>query len=415
MPEASWLQSASPAFRLMIATSWLAPASWQEKQEQAIREAIQFFGAGREAIQVFDAGIDWMEFIRLVDRHRTPALSWAALRRVPGLEIPELAMRELQKRSDACRMQAVRHCLLLAGVLNGFNRAGIPVMTMKGPTLSFELYGDVGLRDSKDLDLAVAADDLHRAQACLSVLGWHPDSTYLAMTPRQWKQLLRMEQHIGFIHSQGGCVLELHWRAQWELQDQTNDRWARSIPSVWQGCSYQAMNPIDQVLYLCSHGGIHGWFRAKWIGDLARIHAEGQMNWQAVLDQASRTGQERALLICLRLLQDVYGLPVPDLPGNPWKNLPSFLIARPLRDLRISKDLAAFGALAIARENFRLIRYQWLAVPQKTWRDLLAELAYRRQDFQVLRLPDRFYWAYTALRPFIWVWRRVLRRGPASG
>jgi hypothetical protein len=34
MPEIHWLQSASPAFRLMIATSWLAPDSWQENQEK---------------------------------------------------------------------------------------------------------------------------------------------------------------------------------------------------------------------------------------------------------------------------------------------------------------------------------------------------------------------------------------------
>ena len=78
MLNSQWLQSASPAFRLMIATSWLAPDSWQKNQEEAIREAI-------------GAGMDWMDYIRLVDRHRTPALSWAALKRVPGLEIPEPA------------------------------------------------------------------------------------------------------------------------------------------------------------------------------------------------------------------------------------------------------------------------------------------------------------------------------------
>ena len=41
-------------------------------RRQAIREAI-------------GAGLDWMEYLRLVDRHRTPALSWAALGRVPGI------------------------------------------------------------------------------------------------------------------------------------------------------------------------------------------------------------------------------------------------------------------------------------------------------------------------------------------
>jgi hypothetical protein len=139
------------------------------------------------------------------------------------------------------------------------------------------------------------------------------------------------------------------------------------------------------------------------------------MDWQAVLDQASRTGQERALLAGLRLLQDVYGLPVPDLPGNPWKNLPSFLITRPLHDIKVPGDHSALGALALAWDHFRRTRYERLAVPQKTGRDHLLELAYRREDFQVLRLPDRFYWAYTPLRPFLWVWRHMLRRRPASG
>src|ERR1035438_6787052 len=159
MPEAHWLESASPAFRLMIATSWLVPDSWQSNQDEAILEAVT-------------AGPDWTEYLNLVDRHRTPALSWAALQRVQGLEIPEHAKLELQKRSDDCRMQAVRHSLLLAQVLKAFNRTGIPVMILKGPILSIELYGDVGLRQSHDLDIACALEDPPRAQAMSRSCDW---------------------------------------------------------------------------------------------------------------------------------------------------------------------------------------------------------------------------------------------------
>ncbi len=113
MPQTAWLPGSSPAFRLMIATSWLAPDTWQGKQEQAIREA-------------FEAGPEWAEYLRLVDRHRTPALSWSALKRVPGLDIPEQTKRELHQRSDACRMQAVRHAQQLRVVLNAFNRLEFP-------------------------------------------------------------------------------------------------------------------------------------------------------------------------------------------------------------------------------------------------------------------------------------------------
>ena len=402
MPEISWPQSASPAFRLMIATSWLAPAGWQEQQEAAIREALH-------------AGLDWMEYLRLVNRHRTPALSWAALTRMHGVEIPEPARQELQTRSNACRMQAVRHSLYLAKMLKAFASAGIPVMTFKGPILSFELYGDVGLRHSKDLDLACAREDIARAQTCLECLGWRLDSAYFPLTPRQWEGFLSHEYHIGFVHSHGGCGLELHWRNHWDTPGQAAARWARSLPSVWQGCSYMAMDSIDLALYLCSHGGTHAWSRAKWLGDMARIHAERRVNWRAALAEAQRTDQERPLLATLRLLKDVYGLPLPDLPGDPWKNLPRFLVASPLRALKVTQDPAARGFPALLQDGLRLNRYDRLVLPNRTWRNVLADFAYRREDFRLLRLPDRFYWAYVPLRPILWFWRRVLRGRPAGG
>ena len=201
MPETSWLEATSPAFRLMIATSWLAPASWQGQQEQAVRKAI-------------GSGPDWAEYVRLVDRHRTPALSWAALKRVPELKIPGPVKLELQKRSDACRMQAVRHSLILAEVLKAFNRAAIPVMPLKGPILSFDLYGDVGLRQSHDLDIAVTQENFLGAQSCLENQGWHLGIDYLSLSPRQLESCLLHEHHLGFAHPRGNCILELHWRSR---------------------------------------------------------------------------------------------------------------------------------------------------------------------------------------------------------
>ncbi len=401
MREKSWLQNASPAFRLMIATSWLAPADWQEHQEEAIREAIQ-------------GGLDWSEYLRLVDRHRTPALSWAALKRVPNLEIPQLTRRELQKRSDACRMQAVRHSMILAEVLRGFNRAGIPVMPFKGPLLSLELYGDVGLRQSKDLDLACTVDDIPKAQDCLESMGWRFDSAYFSLTPRQWVGFLQHEIHIGFVHSSGGCGLELHWRNHGDTPGQAAAQWARNVPSEWQGCSILEMRSTDLVLYLCGHGGRHGWARAKWLGDLARIRAKGQVDWQTALDQARNTSQERPLLAALRLVRDLYGLSLPELPGDSWKNLPPFLIGSPLHALKVAEDPATGGFLAWLRNRIRLYRYYGLVLPHRTWRDIWADFEFSHEDFRVMPLPDSLYWAYVPLRPILWIWRRVLRSKPLN-
>ena len=401
MTEISWLRGPSPAYRLMIATSWLAPDSWQQRQEETIREAIA-------------AGPDWDEYLRLVERHRTQALSWASLNRVSGLDIPESARLQLQERSDAWQTHAARLSLRLVRVLKGFHLAGIPVMPLKGPTLSAEVYGDERLRQYRDLDLAVTPDDLPRAQACLENMGWRAESAWFPLTARQWQSFLRNEYDMKFVDRHSAVILELHWRNYGESSESTAARWARSIPSVWQQCFHRAMNPLDLAIYLCSHGGYHAWSRAHWLSDLARIHAEELVDWQQVFEQARSTGRQRPMLSCLQLLHEVYGLPFPYLPGDPWKHLPRFLIGSPLRALKNPQDPAERGMMATLRERLRVTRYSMLVLPQRTWRDTLSELTYLREDYRVLRLPDRFFWAYAPLRPVLWVWRWA-RRGSQNG
>ena len=258
MPDKDRLQETSPAFRLMIATSWLAPESWKRNQEEAIREAIE-------------AGTDWTEYLRLIDRHRIPALSWAALGRVPDIVIPERAKLELEKRSDASRMQAVEHCLLLAEVLRGFNRSGIPVMSVKGVILSYELYGDVGLRQSRDLDLAVAWEDLTEAQICLEKLGWRLDpSKWFPLSPRQWQSFLSHEHDLHFVHSADWSLFGTPMAQPMGLSRSNRRVLGQSIPTVWQGCSYPSHESNRPRALFANHGGEHLWFRAKWLGDLAK-------------------------------------------------------------------------------------------------------------------------------------------------
>ena len=401
MNRSSWLEQTRPAFRLMIATSWLAPDSWRHNQDNAIREAIE-------------AEPNWKEYLSLVDRHRTSALSWASISRVPGTTVPEFAGQELQRRSDASRMTAVEHCLLLADALKRFNRAGIPVMPLKGQILSFTLYGDVGLRETLDMDLEVPREDLGRAEDCLVSKGWHLEETFFSMSPRQWDSFLENEQHINFIHIRTGRMLELHWRNQWETPDATRARWARSVSSTWQGCSIRAMDPCDMTLYLCCHGGLHEWFRAKWLGDLARAHSLGLLDWNAAWEEAQRLRETRVLMAGIYLLEQVYGLPRPDLPAQAWQESSPRLIAAPFQALINSDEPLDRVSPAKLRNRIRRSRYERLLWPAKSWRDSFSELFYGREDFRTLPLPDGFFWAYKPLRPVLWLWRWAQQKGHRS-
>lgn len=389
-----WRQSASPAFRLMIATSWLAPDSWKEKQEKEILEA-----SGE--------GLDWTEYLFLVDRHRIPALSWAAIGRVPDLAVPDGVRQELQRRSDGCRMRAIHHSLLLAQVLKRLNRDGIPVMPCKGPVLSFNLYGDVGLRQFRDLDVAVAESDLEQARASLEDLGWRVGEGNYRLSPRQWESFLRNEYEMVFEHPQTNCILELQWSNQWETPEVTRARWARSTPSEWQGCSIREMNSGDLMLYLCSHGGHHAWFRAKWLGDVARAHAMGLPDWDAAFHEARKAHRERVLEVGLALLEQLYGLPAPEPPPNPRTRMPALLVEIPFKALRDTKVPTFRTDLGFLRYRLRMSRYERMLSPRKAWRRSLGELFHFREDFRTVPLPDWLFWLYRPLRPFLWLLRLV--------
>jgi hypothetical protein len=398
MPTNSWLESKTPAFRLMIATSWLAPDSFQKNQEQAIRKAVE-------------AGVDWPEYLSLVDRHRIPALSWTALGRVPGVSIPEFVRHELQTRNHACRMEAVTLCLLLADVLKSFDRSLVRAMPLKGQLLSFELYGDIGLRHSKDLDICVAQEDLSSAWACLEKMGWHVNSSsWFPLSPKQYESFLKNEHHLEFLHPGCGQALELHWRSRWENHNSASKRWTRSIPIVWRGCSFWTMNSVDKALYLFDHGGEHVWQRAKWLGDLARFHAMAQLDWKEVWAEARKTGQERILLIGLILLNQLYELSLPDLPGDPWKEVPPSLIRTSLLALSETGAIEDRPIAAEIRQRLREARFYKQSRPKKAWRESFRQLLYYRDDFNTIRLPDSFFWAYMPLYPILWIRRRPLPR-----
>lgn len=394
MLNRNWLQNGSPAFRLLIATSWLAPDPYREDQDEAIHSAIA-------------ANVDWPEYLRLVQRHGVPGLGWAALRRAAETSIPEAVTKELRQHSDACHQEALLYCALLARVLKQLNSAGIAAMPLKGQILSQELYGDVGLRLSRDLDLVVPIDSLDRAQDLIAGKDWRLESTFFPMSRRQWESFLANEQHVNYVHSRLHVLLELHWRFQWESQEDTRTRWARSVPKQWQDCSIRAMHPGDMALYLCSHGGLHTWFRAKWLGDLARAHAMGLLDWETSLEQARRNGQERILLAGLQLLDEVYGLPVPQLADADRSPM---LVQIPLEAMQESKEPEHAVGPAKLRNRMRLARYERILWPRKKWLSSLSELFYGREDYRTLPLPDSFFWLYKPLRPVLWTWRWLMQK-----
>ena len=392
--ESKKLLRCSSAFRLMLATSWLAPEQWQDHQNRAIRALLS-------------SGLNWDEYLELIERHSTPALSWETLKRMPEANLPETVRQTLQQHSAACRMRAMRLASLLIQVLKDFNQAGIPLIPLKGPLLSLELYGDLGIRHSRDIDIIVALGDVTKAQAQLEEMGWRVYLQPCMFSPRHTEVFLQIDRHLVYWHPLQQCRLELHWHTRRETLDCTAGQWARSVTSVWSGLSYRALNPVDLAIHLCTHGSEHAWFRSKWLGDLARMYAANYVDWNAVYLTASAAGLENSLLQCLRLLEELHGLPVPKALRKSAGSLPALLLDRVAACMLGPPEIHPSPFLARLRMTVRRLRYERLLRPRRPWRQAFTEVAYSSVDFRLLRLPDRLFWLYVPLRPILWI-RRCL-------
>lgn len=254
----------------------------------------------------------------------------------------------------------------------------------------------------------VTLADMPRAQAQLEEMGWqaHQQPTF---SPRHTEVTLKIYHHIAFWHPLHRCFLELHWRTRWETLDRTEGQWTRSTELAWNGVQYRALSRIDLTLHLCEHGSGHAWFRSKWLSDLARIYAMDYLDWNAAYWTARTVGAENSVLLCLRLLKELYGLPVVETLRTQVERLPEELLDRVTVCMLAPPEANRIPFLVRIRMIKRQLRYERLLRPRRSWRQAFMEVAYSSADFEQLHLPDRLFWLYLPLRPFLLA-RRWLRR-----
>jgi hypothetical protein len=399
MPKTTWLFRQTPAFRLMIATSWLAPEPWRVHQESTIREAV-------------DAGVDWSEFINLVlNRHRTAAVSYRALSRVPDLSLPKHVIDTLKSNAFATQRSSFHLLKSLQTILKAFSERGISLMALKGPVLSIELYQDATVRHSRDLDIACRTEDLEQSCMCMLELGYQIKGVnYLHLTRKQRNAFLVCERHIELEHSTTGLQVELHWRETCESSENMEIFWDNCIKKSCLGYRIHAMNHADLILYLSFHGGRHSWFRAKWIGDLAMLYTLDPKSWDICLEKCDRQQIKHLIPSVLSLLKELYGLPMLSSEIETLcLNTPRFLLTTSLSAL-VREDNSSNSLSSTLLRVFHLQMFMIHIKPSLAISERLKAVLYRSADYEEISLPDPLFWVYFMLRPILFLRRKVLSR-----
>lgn len=190
----------------------------------------------------------------------------------------------LEDLTHATRKVRLMH--LLERIAAAFNRAGLPLMVLKGAALSLTIYRRPHERPMDDLDLLIRPEHLEQANALLEGLGCLHGQPLVRedFFPRYYYET---EYHVGQIYP---IKIDLHVRPWRPL------RYARLVPpnALWNHADTVRIGRAtvlipsteDMLIHLATHCAVHGHSRKRWLEDLVRWSAarETRINWERFLE-----------------------------------------------------------------------------------------------------------------------------------
>lgn len=352
--------------------------------------------------QLAGSAPNWDALFDLARRHSVFPLLYRQLVAVVPEAVPSAFLTRLKELYQG---NAARNLFLLGElecVLRALAENGVTAIPWKGPVLARAGYGDLSLRRFVDLDVIVRRDDVERAIAALTRLGYRAEPV---VSPSQLAFLIRTQHDLAFKRDEGRLIVELHWEVAPRLfatDLAAEDLWRHATTGETGGSQVLTLAPEDTLLSLCVHGSKHLWERLAWVCDLAEwLRAHPGLNWPELLVRAKRTGQQRMLLTGLHLAAELLDAELPA------------AAARAIEKDAAIERLAAHAKRVLFREPRRppgmitTMRFNLLARPTwaARWNYLRHLLTPTDADVRAFRVPRALQFAYYLARPL-----RLLRK-----
>ena len=281
----------------------------------------------------------------------------------------------------------------LSALFREFGREGIRALAFKGPAMSLDLYGQVDMRPSDDLDIWVHPRDFAAAGRLLEAGGFIPR---IVLSPVEAEAHRRAGWDRSYRSAEGDYVVELCTGVAPRYFVRPPDAdclWERSREVMLGGVPVRVPAPDALLELLCLHGTKHGWSRLLWVADVAALLRRHQLDGGA-LDEAFRGhGTSGMVVLGTSLAHRLLGAEVPR------GSVQAAVMEQTLRYLSGDAPLGAGGP-----------EWRYHLAVRERWRDriryvLLALLTPGYGDWRAVRLPPGLFWIHWLVRPV----RRLLR------
>ena len=357
----------------------------------------------KDTIQTFlKSSINWYVFLKVVKQHRLYPIIYKKLTEGIHSEIPEEIISQFKSLYQQNTFQMMKLSAEMEQVSVQFQEQGIRCLFLKGPALGYQLYGNLSMRTSNDLDVLISIKDFIKADALLLERGYERD-TYTRSVLGDWKW---KNHHVEYMHPETLQKIELHWKLHpgGAKEPSFDQLWSRKQASSLTSKPVFLLGLEDLFLFLMIHGARHGWFRLRWLIDLADLSNQ-ITDWQ-VIKKMQRSYQVSHIAAQVYLLTD--GLLDKKLPYDIHMTKGSYQLAEEalfliLNEVDIHDDKLSRRFAKRADGYYQSI----MTRRQKVFR-LIGALYPCIDDAKTLPLPKSLHFLYFPLRPFLWVWRQIV-------
>ncbi len=283
----------------------------QELLKACVRDALEP-SPEDEVLRHLRYDISWERFLHLADRNDVLSLVYQSCSRFET-KIPRQVLARMGEKSASIAAWNLTLAVELVAVLEEFQKNAIPAVPFKGPALALALYGQLGKRQCRDLDIFIEPKHLWTAVELLRTHGYR---TVLPPGTARREEIFQLSKDVTMEHPSTGICVELHWA----VCEPSFDPQLHAAPVLCQraqpvcvlGRTLFIPSPEDLLFILCVHGARHYWESLKWLCDITQlIRTYPDLDWDLLLRTVDRFRQRRALWIAVRLAHEVLSIPLP--------------------------------------------------------------------------------------------------------
>jgi hypothetical protein len=277
-----------------------------------------------------------------------------------------------------------------------------------------QFYGDIGMKQSRDIDLLVErenikkCDELLREHGCIRI---QPDFT---LTPKQEKVHCAIIHHCTYLNKKNNTIIELHWRLLSPpafMPLDTSSVIQRSVKIKWEKRYFNILNDDDQLLYLAAHGSKHQWYRIYWLKDFAEaLYIYPESRYKHLIEKAKNNNMLAPLLQGVLLSNILFDYELPD-AFIPLINNKHYRLARSAlsgikktAEKNLSRKFSRIFKIFYVMQLKNDFKYKWQCI----WSLRTVE-----NDWKIIKLPDKLFFLYYFLRPFLWFYEVYLMNSQA--